>query len=144
MIKKFKIIIFPLLIMLSACSDSEKEIDTSENPEEISISFFSALYNDKDIDKAAAVCEPKLARVILHYRSAKAVARHLFNMSYDSVNIRTEDTGVKVRQMLKNKAVITIYFDGTYLENRVKDVKRLSLIQRSGRWYVDKILKDPF
>lgn len=144
MLKNFKSIVFPLFILLSACSDSEKEIDTGENPEEISISFFSALYNDKDINKAAAVCEPNLARVILHYRSAKAVGRHLFNMSYDKVNIRTEDSGVKVRQMFKNKAVITIYFDGIYFENRIKDIKRLSLIQRDGRWYIDKILKDPF
>jgi len=144
MLNYLKIILFPSLLLLSACSDSEKEIDTGENPEEISISFFSALYNDKDIKKAAAVCEPKLARIILHYRSAKAVGRNLFNMSFDKVKIKTEDSGVKVRQMFKNKAVITIYFDGTFLENRVKDIKRLSLIQRDGRWYIDKILKDPF
>ncbi len=133
-----------MLALLSACTDNEKEIDTSENPEQISVSFFSALYNDKDIKKAAAVCSPKLARIILHYRSANAVARHLFNMSYDHVDIKTEDTGVKVRQLFKNKATITVYFDGTYQNERIKDIKRLALIQKNGDWYIDKILKDPF
>ena len=142
--KLFKILILPLLIVLTACSDNEKEIDVTKNPEEISIAFFSALYNDKDIKKAAAVCAPKLSRIILHYRSAKAVGRHLFNLSYDKVNLRTEDTGVKVRQMFKNKAQITVYFDGTLGDERIKDIKRLSLVQVDGRWYIDKILKDPF
>ncbi|PCI63284.1 MAG: hypothetical protein COB35_01440 [Gammaproteobacteria bacterium] len=142
--KLVKIFFIPLLLILSACSDDEKTIDINKNPEEISIAFFSALYNDKDLNKAAAVCVPKLSRIILHYRSAKAVGRHLFNLSYDKVKIRTEDTGVKVRQMFKSKAIITIYFDGQYNDNRVMDVKRLSLIQFDGRWYIDKILKDPF
>jgi hypothetical protein len=138
------VILTLILVLLSACTDNEKEIDTSENPEQISVSFFSALYNDKDIKKAAAVCSPKLARIILHYRSANAVARHLFNMSYDHVDIKTEDTGVKVRQLFKNKATITVYFDGTYQNERIKDIKRLALIQKDGDWYIDKILKDPF
>jgi hypothetical protein len=142
--KLFKILLLPLLFTLSACSDDEKKIDVSENPEEISISFFSALYNDKDVKKAAAVCSPKLARIILSYRSANAVARHLFNMSYDNVQIKTEDSGVKVRQLFKNKATITIYFDGNYQDQRKKDIKRISLIQIDGRWFIDKILKDPF
>ncbi len=143
--KLINIVILTLMLaLLSACTDNEKEIDTSENPEQISVSFFSALYNDKDIKKAAAVCSPKLARIILHYRSANAVARHLFNMSYDHVDIKTEDTGVKVRQLFKNKATITVYFDGTYQNERIKDIKRLALIQKNGDWYIDKILKDPF
>jgi len=143
--KLINIVILTLILaLLSACTDNEKEIDTSENPEQISVSFFSALYNDKDIKKAAAVCSPKLARIILHYRSANAVARHLFNMSYDHVDIKTEDSGVKVRQLFKNKATITVYFDGTYQNERIKDIKRLALIQKDGDWYIDKILKDPF
>jgi len=139
-----KVFLLPLILALSACTDNEKEIDASENPEQISISFFSALYNDKDIKKAAAVCSPQLSRIILHYRSAPAVGRNLFNMSYDHVEIKTEDSGVKVRQLFKNKATITIYFDGKYQNERIKDIKRLALIQKDGRWYIDKILKDPF
>ncbi|MBL4910088.1 MAG: hypothetical protein JKX78_08760 [Alteromonadaceae bacterium] len=142
--KFVKIFILPFFLLLSACTDNDKEIDANENPEQISISFFSALYNDRDINKAAAVCVPQLSRIILSYRYARGVGRHLFNMSYDHVDIKTEDTGVKVRQLFKNKATITIYFDGMYQNERIKDIKRLSLIQKDGRWYIDKILKDPF
>ncbi|MFQ3278091.1 MAG: hypothetical protein ACI8SZ_002440, partial [Colwellia sp.] len=36
------------------------------------------------------------------------------------------------------------YFDGYYQERRIQDVKLLSIIQRDGKWFIDKILKDPF
>jgi hypothetical protein len=142
--KCYKFFILSLFIFLTACTDDDKVIDVTENPEQLSVAFFSALYNEKDVKKAASVCTPKLARIILHYRSPEAVARHLFNMSYDKVTIKPDDSGVKVREQFKDKATITLYFDGYYQENRIKDVKRLSVIQKDGRWYIDKILKDPF
>lgn len=142
--KLFKIYPFILLIFLSACNGDEGEAIEVDNPEKVSVAFFNALYNEKDIKKAASVCSPKLARIILHYKSHKAVARHMFNMSYDKVEMKPEDSGVKVREQFKGSATITIYFDGIYNEERIKDVKRVSLIQRNGNWVIDKLLKDPF
>jgi len=138
------LILFPLLLLLSACDQKDQPISEIENPEKVAVAFFHALYNEKDVQKAATVCSPKLARVILHYKSPQAVARHIFNMSYDQVEISPDDTGVKVREQFKDKAVITIYFNGIYNEDRLKDVKRLSLVQIDDRWVIDKILKDPF
>jgi len=140
----YSLIITILLItlLLSACGGKDKV--NTDNPEFVSVAFFSALYNEKDVKKAASLCSPKLAKLILHYRSPKAVGRHLFNMSFDSVEIKTEDSGVKIREQFKNKAEITLYFDGNHLKNKVKDIKRLALIQKDGKWLVDKILKDPF
>ncbi len=133
-------------ILLSACDagENQKKITTVDNPETVSLAFFDALYNEKNVEKAASVCNPKLARLILHYRSPEAVARHLFNMSYDRVDMRPDSGGVKVREQFKGSANITIYFDGYYQESRIKEVKRLALVQRNGEWFIDKILKDPF
>lgn len=133
------------VFLLTACdSDDSKKITTVDNPEIVALAFFDTLYNEKNIEKAASVCNPKLARLILHYRSAQAVARHLFNMSYDKVEMRPDSGGVKVREQFKGSANITIYFDGYYQEKRIKEVKRLAIIQRDGKWFIDKILKDPF
>jgi hypothetical protein len=139
----FKYFFFSLFL-LSACGEDKSKIKLNQNPEQIAVSFFDALYNDKDVEKAARVCSPQLARVILHYRSSQAVARHLFNMSYDNVEVTPDDSGVKVREQFSGKAAITLYFNGIYNEQRVKDVKRLLLIQQNGTWVIDKILKDPF
>jgi len=140
---------YPLLLctvfLLTACGeDDSKKITTVDNPETVAIAFFDALYNEKNVEKAASVCSPKLARLLLHYRSPEAVARHLFNMSYDTVEVRPDSDGVKVREQFKGSANITIYFDGYYQDSRIKEVKRLSIIQRNGEWFIDKILKDPF
>ncbi|TWX71791.1 hypothetical protein ESZ36_00735 [Colwellia demingiae] len=133
------------ITLLTACGeDNSKKITTVDNPELVAIAFFDALYNEKNVEKAASVCNPQLARLILHYRSPGAVARHLFNMSYDKVEIKPDSAGVKVREQFKGSANITIYFDGYYQNNRMKDVKRLAIIQRDGKWFIDKVLKDPF
>ena len=133
------------ITLLTACGeDNSKKITTVDNPELVAIAFFDALYNEKNVEKAASVCNPQLARLILHYRSSGAVARHLFNMSYDNVEIKPDSAGVKVREQFKGNANITIYFDGYYQNNRMKDVKRLAIIQRDGKWFIDKVLKDPF
>ncbi|NQZ88453.1 MAG: hypothetical protein HRT54_12850 [Colwellia sp.] len=140
-----KLILISLTLLLTACGDDENgDIKTSESPEDVSVAFFNAIYNEKDVKKAAKVCSPQLSRIILHYKSPRAVARHLFNMSYDSVVASPDDSGVKIREQFKGAAIITVYFDGIYDNNRVKDVKRLSLIQVNGDWIIDKILKDPF
>ena len=132
------------LISLTGCMKNEEDITSIDDPELVTIAFFDALYNQKDINKAASVCSPKLARIIKHYKSPRAVGRHLFNMSYDKVAVSPDDSGVKVREQFKDKAVIIVFFDGTYNDERLKDVKKISLVQIDDKWVIDKILKDPF
>ena len=138
----FTVLIF-IGLFLSACGD-RKEITDIDNPELVVIAFFDALYNEKDIKKAALVCDPKLARIVLHYRSPRAVGRHLFNMSFDSVKITPESSGTKIREQFSDTANITVYLDGLYNDDRIKDIKRLRLVQQGNKWIITKILKDPF
>lgn len=134
-----------LILFLSACGGKEK-ISEIDNPRLVAIAFFEAIYNEKDINKAASVCSPKLSRLLLHYKSSKSVARHLFNMSFEKVtDISPEDTGVKVRERFKGETIVTVYIEGIYNESKIKDVKRLLLIQNNDdQWVIDEILKDPF
>jgi len=142
---KINFLILFTLFLVSACNDNKEEITKIDNPELVAVAFFDALYNEKNVQKAASVCDAKLSRLILHYRSPQAVARHLFNMSFDKVEVKPDDSGVKLRKQFKKKATITLYFDGYYQDNRLKDVKRISLVQLDdGQWVINKILKDPF
>ena len=139
-----KYLLIGLVFLISGCNGDKDDITAIDNPELVTIAFFDALYNDKDIKKAASVCDAKLSRIILSYKSTEAVGRHLFNMQFDNVEITPDDSGVKVREQFKDSAVITVFFTGSYRENTVKDVKRLSLIQVDDKWIINKILKDPF
>ncbi len=138
-----KTLLLSTFIFLAGC-DAQEEIAEIDDPELVAVAFFDALYNEKDVKKAATVCSPQLARIILHYRSSDAVARHLFNMSYDTVIVSPDNSGVKVREQFKNSANITLYFEGMYNGEKIKDVKRVAMIQKDGQWILDKILKDPF
>ncbi|NQZ83861.1 MAG: hypothetical protein HRT52_22945 [Colwellia sp.] len=133
-----------IVVSMMGCSSEEESITSIDNPELVTIAFFNAIYNENDLKKAASVCSPKLARILLHYKSSKAVGRHMFNMSYDKVEITPEDSGVKVREQFKDAAIIIVYFDGMYFDERRKDVKRLYLVQTDGKWVIEKFLKDPF
>ena len=105
-----------------------------------------AIYNEKDIKKAASVCSPKLARLLLHYKTSQSVAKHMFNMPFEKVtSIKPEDSGVKVRERYEDMATITVYIEGFFYGDHKKDVKRLSLIQNEkNHWVINEILKDPF
>lgn len=139
-----KYILLSLAILTAGCNQDKDDITVIDNPELVTIAFFNALYNEKDIKKAASVCAPKLSRIILHYKSTQAVGRHLFNMQFDKVEVAPDSSGVKVREQFKDAATITVFLSGTYLGDKVKDVKRLSLVQVDDKWIIDKILKDPF
>mgnify|MGYP000040812784 CR=1 FL=1 len=138
---KISVLLFSFILL--GCSE-EEDITEIANPEIVAVEFFNALYNEKNVKKAASVCSPKLARIVLHYHSPEAVARHLFNMRYDEVKVTPDDSGVKVREQFKDSANVTLYFDGNYLGEKHRDVKRIALKQVDGKWIIDKILKDPF
>ena len=132
-----------LVLLLTACGNKEN-IAEQDDPELVAVAFFEAIYNEKDIKKAANACTPKISRILLHYNSANAIARHLFNMSYDNVEVTPESSGVKVREQFRHSATVTLYFDGYYNDRKMKDVKRLRLKQLDGKWLISEFLKDPF
>ena len=143
MIKTLKVLLISFTFLLTACSENENIIE-ADNPEVATVAFFNAIYNEKNLEKAVSVCSPQLARIILHYQSPKAVGRHLFNMSYDKVEITPESKGTKVREQFQDSAQIIVYFDGVYMDQKIRDIKRISLIQEDGKWLINKIMKDPF
>ena len=145
MYKTLPLVIF-LIFFISACSGGEEDISEIDNPKLVAVAFFEAIYNEKDINKAASVSAPKLSRLLLHYKTSQSVAKHMFNMSFEKVIlIRPDDTGVKIRERFKDKAIVTVYIEGYYEDSLIKNVKRLSLIQNDdGQWVIDEILKDPF
>lgn len=141
----FYLIIVCLVITLQGCNKNSEIIEQDvDDPNLVAIEFFNALYNEKNLEKAARACSPRLARIILSYESPTAVARHLFNMTFDTVEVIPDDSGVKVREQFSKEAKLVIFFKGKFNGNRVEDVKRIKMVQNKGMWSVDRILKDPF
>jgi hypothetical protein len=135
--KKFLTVIFITFTVFSCGTEKE------DAAEDTAIAFFDAIYNQKDIKAAAALCAPTFATQILKYKTAKNVARRLFNMSFDSVKIDAALGDVKIREEFKNSGSLTLLFTGKSHGKIYKNLKRVRLIKKNKQWLVDQLLKDP-
>jgi len=127
------------IIVLTGCVAEKKEIKA----EDVAIGFFDAIYNQKDIEKAASFCSPAFSKELKKYITANNAARRLFNMSFDTVNIETGLGDTSVRRAFSDSGELTILFTGTRDGKTFKDLKKIKLIKQKDYWYVDQILKDP-
>lgn len=126
-------------IVISGCGPEPK--DTSQD---VAVAFFDAIYNQNDINKAQKLCTADLAKELSQYVTAKNVARRVFNMSFDSVEIDAALGDMAVREEFETSGVLTILFTG-HREGRIyKDLKKIKLIEKDNIWFVDEILPDPF
>jgi len=130
--------VFFVIITLISCN-SDKEVTA----EDVAVAFFDAIYNQKDIKKATALCSPKFSKELKKYRTANQAARQLFNMSFDTVEISAALGDLKVRKEFQTSGNLTILFTGFSHEKKYKDLKKIRLIKRNNIWLVDKLLADP-
>lgn len=137
-----KQIIYLIYILISinllGCGP-EKE----ESAEDIAIIFFSAVYNEKDLDKVKTLSSPKLKEEIEKYKTVSHLARHFFNMSYDSVEVSAAMADTKIREEFIKLGTLTILFTGTRNNKVYKELKKIKMIKEGTHWYVDELLADP-
>jgi len=132
--------LFLLVLTLCGCGSELKVPPTAEH---VAIAFFDAIYNQKDVNKAATFCTLNLTKKIQKYVTAKNVARRLFNMSFDSVKIDVALGDLKVREEFKSSGKLTILFTGSRQNQVFKELKAIKLIKKDNAWLVEQILADP-
>ncbi len=134
-----------LCLFIAACGPSEQEVAEASLPEEIAVAFFDALYNQKDLNIAVKHVTPKASRVMLHYKTASAVQRHILNMKFDQVTIVVDKdpTGALLGENAK-KATITLMFDGQYDGKIIRDMKTVKMVKQKNVWKLDEIKADPY
>lgn len=129
-----------MVFSLASCMETAKE---EANAEDAAVGFFNALYNQKDINKAASFCTKDFAKLVKKHKTAHNVARRLFNMHYDNVKVDTGMGDATVRREFSSTGELTVLFTGQYDGRTIKELKKIKLIKQNEKWYVDKILKDP-
>jgi hypothetical protein len=132
-------LIFMLASLLLGCNDN-KEKEMSEK--QVVTSFFHAIYNEKDIDKAISLSSTDFKKEIEKYHTAHNVARRLFNMSFDSVSLHTS---AKKRQILDDYTIqvtMMVQFTGKRDGNSYKDYKKIGLIKDNNQWLINELMED--
>jgi len=134
-----------IMILLTACSDDGPEVSgDNDSPEYAATVFFYAIYEEKDLKKTMSLATPKLARIIKSYGSTRQFARNLINMQFDTVTIEIDRTSKSIRKRYGDKATITLIFSGTLNGGKVDDMRSVKLISKKGKWFVEKIVDDPY
>jgi hypothetical protein len=147
MLKKFPLVIWLSLLLLSACDTSgvkEKQgagkfgmLDTNI-PEYAAEQFFVHIYNDKDITGALKLSSPRMERLLKSYRTNRNVQRHVFNMPFDTVEIR-QLSGNAGRNEFAKDANVTIFFEGELDGKILKDLRAVKLLRIDKEWKVDEV-----
>ena len=131
------------VLLLSGC-EKEKGVGKygmmDENtPEYTALRFAQSIYDDPDITVALTLSTDRMQRLLQNYRTNRNVQRHVMNLKYDSVEIKP-DGGNKIgRTQFSESSTITLFFTGTYNNDKIEDLRTLELIRESGQWRVDQV-----
>ena len=131
-----------LCLFLVACSDDVKKL--GDSPGDTATSYFDALYNQQDLQKATTMATPNLTRIMKSYGTAKQFTRNLVNMQYDEVIIEVDMTNMSVREQYGDNAKINLIFTGYLNGNKIDDMRSVKMLRKKGKWYIDKIVADPY
>lgn len=133
---------FIVCLFLAACGDSVQTL--GDSPGDTAIAYFDALYNQKDLQKASTMATPNLSRIMKSYGTAKQFARNLVNLQYDEVVIEVDMTNMSVREQYGDNAKINLIFTGYFNGDKVDDMRSVKMLRKKGKWYIDKIVADPY
>lgn len=138
--------------MLQACDNGAKAgkgagkygmMDTN-TPDFAAVRFFEHVYRDKTLAGAIAMSTPRMAKLMNSYRSNRNVQRHVFNLTYDEVEIQPDTGNTVGRNEFAKSAVVTLFFTGLRDNDRIEDIRVVEMIRKDKKWLVDKIRADKY
>jgi hypothetical protein len=136
----------PLLILLLlssilfGCNSEEEKVEVSEK--EVAISFFNALYNEKNAEKAMSFSSDSFRKELQKYRTASNIARRKFEMTFDSVSLHTSAMKTKIIDEYHVQVTMMVQFTGERNGSTYKDFKKIRLIKQNNKWLIDKLLEE--
>jgi hypothetical protein len=129
-------LLFPLLF---GCNSEEKEIKISEK--DVAIAFFNAIYNENDVKKALSLSSESFQNELSRYHTTKNIARRVFDMRFDSVDLHTSAMKTQIINEYKVQVTMMVQFTGQRNGSTYKDYKKIRLVKENDQWLVDKLLE---
>lgn len=134
-----KLLITFLLIFSTGCTEEEVK---KPSDVDITVAFFDALYNKKDLNIVLLHSSESFKEEIQKYKTVGNVARRMFNLSFDSVSVNTQKSGAKVIDQFNEEVTMTVLLTGKRNERIFKEVKRIQLIKKNKIWLVNNLIED--
>ncbi|GGA84780.1 hypothetical protein GCM10011369_28500 [Neiella marina] len=129
------------VLTLIGCQDNKPQQD----PEDVAVAFFSAIYVEEDLEKAKRLSGPKLAELLEHYRNMEAIKRHVVGMEMVNPEIEVKNSSADFFRRLDQDVWVELHFTSKVGRSTIMDVRVVHLSQQfANTWVVHKIDADPF
>jgi len=129
-----------VLISFVSCGCNPKTAFPTE--EEVTVAFFDAIYNKKDLNNAITLSSSSFKTELKKYKTARNFSRRSLNLSFDSVQIDTQKSNTQAIDEYKIKVTITVLLTGKRNDKIYKDVRKVLLVKEGDVWLVDKLLNN--
>ncbi|MFC3120260.1 hypothetical protein [Agaribacter flavus] len=144
--KKYVSLLLLAVIFIVACGSEDEKIRAGrygmmgeETPQYAAIMFMNAVYTEDTLDKAVKLSTERFGKVLSAYYTPKTVQRQVFNLRLDEMEAEPVSGGALLLSEAQDEAEIEVKIIGYYQNNKVTELKTLSMIKVKGNWKVAKV-----
>ena len=136
-----RLFFFCCTLFLFGCNDSAND-DPLQSPELVSLSFFQAIYIDRDVTKAKEFVDDPLKEVIGHYHIAASVQRHVLNLSMTEVEIKIDEIDIDFFRKFTDDVTVILKLKGLKGGQPWVDDRTIRLEKRGKKWVIVEFLPE--
>ncbi|WP_374758459.1 hypothetical protein [Shewanella sp. MBTL60-007] len=144
------LLLIAALFSIVACSPSQEHsgnISSSESaslrsPELTSLGFLSAIYVDRDVDKAKLYVDESLKEILGHYYIASSVQRYVLNLSMTNVELEVDEVDIDFFRKFTDDVTVIVKIKGLRGGQEWIDDRTLRLHKRNGNWIIVEIMPE--
>ena len=135
------ILIFSLLALLG-CEKIVEKTEAPQTPESVTLSFFEAIYTDRDVSKALPYVTAELREVLEHYHIASSVQRHVLGLSMTNVTMTIDEIDIDFFRKFTDEVTIIVKMEGLKGGKPWVDDRTLLLEKRGNKWVIIEVLPE--
>lgn len=147
MLKYFIIII--TLFAVSACDYTnshsilaDPSVPSMRTPEQSSIGFLTAIYVERDVEKAKLFVDDSLKEILTHYYIAVAVQRNVLNLSLTDVKMEVDEVDIDFFRKTTKDVTVIVKITGLRGGEFWIDDRTLRLNKRKGKWVITEVIPE--
>ncbi|MFT4654414.1 MAG: hypothetical protein ACJA0G_001457 [Kangiellaceae bacterium] len=135
-----------VLFLLTGCNDSKEVVKAgrygmmgNDTPQYNAVLFLRAIYNEDKLDKAVSLSTERYGRILKGYHTNKSVQRQVFSLRLDSMVAEPVSGGSLIFNERIKEAEIQMKIIGEYNNDRIFELKTLSMVKVNGDWKVKDV-----
>lgn len=133
---------FLSLLFLFGCGEPTDKEQHVLTPEEVSLGFFSAIYVDRDVEKAKQYVNEQLKEVLTHYYIAAAVQRNVLSLSMTNVEMEIDDIDIDFFRKFTKDVMVVVKMKGLKGGQPWIDDRTIRLHKINGKWIIVEIMPE--